>query len=136
MVAVFSSARAHDSTALRIPLLAQGHHLLHVLHRDHRVAGLTEKNAGTVSEINYCVAHDFRALLPLASHRVALLVAGGADLDDSIRSARVGIHSLRRYVHQPDVVGAVVAYHLRLEIVQPVGICASQTGPFVARSLR
>ena len=132
---VIVAARAHRAASVGIPLLAQGQHLLHVFHRDHRVASLPKQNAGTVAEVNHGVAHHFQTLLPLPAFHVPFLVASGADLDDAVAVGRIGIDALRRDVHPADVVGVAIADQLGLVVVHPVRIGLPQAGPLVAGTL-
>ena len=57
-------AIAHHAPAVRVPLLAQGDHLLHLVRRNHGVARLPEEDAGVVAEVDDRVAHHFERAGP------------------------------------------------------------------------
>ena len=106
---VVESPAAHDAAAVRVPLLAEIHHLLHVGGGDAVIAGFPHEDAGAVAVVDDGVAHDFHALLPLAAFNVLLLVAGGADLDDAEFVAGGHILTLGGDVHPTHVVAVAGA---------------------------
>ena len=128
-------ARPNDAAPVWVPLLAQLHHLRHLLGRDDGIARLPKKDAGIVAKVDHRIAHYFHALVPLPAKDVALLVSCGAHLDDAEAREGVRIDLLRRDVHPAHVVPVALADELRRVVVHPLRITRAHGGPLIGGAL-
>ena len=87
---------------MRIKLIPQGFHLLHVRLADRFVAAFVENYAGIVSVIDDRVAHQLNTLFPAPPRNVLLRIACGHRFHQADAVARLHILLPGCHVHPAD----------------------------------
>src|SRR5690349_24420656 len=116
---------------MRIILIANGFHFLHVGFTDVLVATLVEDDAWIIPVINDGIAHYGLALLPSCAVHVCFRIAGGHGLHETYAVAAFNVLLPWSDVHPADEVAIAFDHEAIAVIAEPGGNGKANRRPFV-----